>query len=225
MPKHIFKSSDHEILSTDGLIYTTAFGIVAQGATHIPSFRKPDNEDFYILVDKEYRTFQPSKTVFGLSYQQEDGSFSEPLTAIFCHIGGIEEECVVLGTFSQSHANDVFDSLSPYDDIPTGRWTFWEKYPKIFFYVRAGLEPVRENMLYLTPQMVPLRFNKDREGRIYGYGLNPETGDISSLPAIATCTWIPGQRIEQTLADHEGRPLERESGAAYSKLIPGKKKQ
>ncbi len=208
MPKYIFKTFDHEILSTKDLVFTTAFDKVAQGATHIPSFRKPDNEKFFILVDKEYRTFQPGKTVFGLSYQQEDGTFSEPLTAIFCHIGGIEEECIVLGTFSQSHANDVFDSLGPYDDIPTGRWDFWEKYPKIFFYVKDGLELIRENMLFLTPQMVHLRFNKDREGKLYGYGLDPDSGEIKLFPAVASISWIPGKCVEQTLISPSGLSLE-----------------
>lgn len=218
MPKHIIKTDDHEILSLEGLDYRIAFSTIPVGATHIPSFRAEKDEDFFIKVGDEYRTFKPGKSVFGFSYKQEDGTYSEPLTAVFCHIGGIEGACVVLGKYSQSSADDMFDGLSPYDDIPSGRWNFCCKYPQIFFSVHKNYEPVPENMLYLRPHMIRVRLSPGSDRKLYGYGPDPETGEIKLFPAQATYIWEPGQVIQQTFIGLDGQPLEKESGVAQRRF-------
>lgn len=206
MPKIIFKSFDHEILSTEGLSYKTGFTKVYKDATHLPSFSEYGIENYYVMVGNECRSFTPGMSVYGFSYQQEDGTWSEPMTAIFCRIGDIEEECVILGNYSQSSADDYWDSLSPYGDVPCGRWDFWSKYPMIFRKNENGQPVIPERLKNLRPDMSRLRFTT-RDGVICGYGVDPENGTVGLRPAVATCIRKPGRWIETTLTGLDGQTL------------------
>lgn len=114
----------------------------------------------------------------------------------------------------------MFDELSPYDDIPSGRWDFWCHYPQIFFSLKNGLEPTRENMLYWRPSMIRVKLGDNISGgKIVGYGRDPETGEIKALPALATCTWEEGVWLQQSLTDLDGQPLEKNLANARERWL------
>lgn len=95
--------------------------------SHLPMFKK---KKYYIELDNEKRWFIPLKSVCGLCYRQEDGSMSDPYIATFCKLEGEKDDCVILGCYSQSCAQDELDDAGPFDELPTG--VCWRDSPKVF---------------------------------------------------------------------------------------------
>ena len=179
----LFKCKKYEVLSTDGLRYETSFSRLCTGKnTHLPVFDK--KEDLYVQVGTEVKTFTPKRIVYAFRYYDEDGQLSEPWTAIFCSLEGEEHDCVILGRFAQSPADDYLDSLSPFDDVACGFYRCWREAPDIFFYDRERNRPYRPDLSKVT---VPNNAScKDADGNyiIGGFRYNPDTEEIEIVPLV-----------------------------------------
>jgi hypothetical protein len=99
----------------------------------------------------------------------EDGQMSRPYTAVFCTIDG--EEAVILAEYTQSHADDEFDNMSPYSDC-CGVWRFWSRKPSFYGEINpcsriADSEGVRRS--YATPKLRNIRYDIKRMSDIEVY--------------------------------------------------------
>ena len=132
----LFQCKKYEVLSMDGLRYETKLDRLynADKQTHIPIFER--DKDLFVQVGNEVRKFDPKLIRYGFRYYDNDGNLSQPFTAVICELEGETSDCVILGKYAQSADDDYWDSLSPFSDVPCGRWTFWEVVPDIFFYDR-----------------------------------------------------------------------------------------
>ena len=130
--KRIYKSDEIEVLSIEGLKYTTKFDHLEEDSTHIPVFDK-EQERYFIHMGDELRGFTINKIVYGFRYYDEDGNLSPMWTAIFCNLDKEDSECVILGKYWQNYDADLLDNLSPYDDLPCGRFHFESSKPKVFY--------------------------------------------------------------------------------------------
>jgi len=134
--KTIFKSEEITVLSTKDLRYRTDFtpdAIVPKVSTHYPIFYHHCDQHWFVRMGEDVREIRFHKSTFGFRYYDEEGRLSPYWTAIFCQMEGEEDECVILARFYQNDACDYFDRLSPYDDVPSGRWQFESSCPSVFF--------------------------------------------------------------------------------------------
>lgn len=130
--KRIYKSKEIEVLSLEGLSYTTKFDHLEEGSTHIPRFDK-EQERYFVHMGEELRGFTINKIVYGFRYYDEDGNLSPMRTAIFCNLDKEDNECVILGKYWQNYDADLLSGLGPYDDLPCGRFHCESSIPKVFY--------------------------------------------------------------------------------------------
>lgn len=170
------------VLSLEGLTYTTSFTEMVKEQTHIPMF---EDKEYFYLADDKYQGFIPTKCLYGFRYQMEDGQMSRPYTAVFCTIDG--EEAVILAEYAQSHADDEFDSMSPYSDC-YGVWKFWSRKPSFYGEINSrsnavDLEGVRRS--YDTPKLRNIRYDINKFLSIYPMGLKVEGCRVYEEEGIA----------------------------------------
>jgi len=174
--KYIFKADNYEILSLAGLKYETSFDRIYsenEKNTHLPMFdTKGEN---YVKVGTELKRFTFLKSTYAFRYYDDNGNLSPRWTAVFCKLEGEPHDCVILSRFAQSSSDDKFDSLSPYDDVPVGRWSFWSEYPRIFFKERDGKNPFKPDLWRVQVRSDILRWDENINTCILGYAYDPET--------------------------------------------------
>lgn len=177
----LFKCKKYEVLSTEGLRYETSFDrMCGWKNSHFPVFNTKDG--LFVQVGTEVRSFIPKRAVYAFRYYDEAGQLSEPWTAIFCTLEGEDHECVILGRYSQSPADDFLDSLSPFDDIPSGFYRCEREYPEIFYLDRERTRPYRPNLEKVTVPHTASCKSEDGEYVIGGFRYNPETEKIEIVP-------------------------------------------
>ena len=131
----IHKGEDYEILSAQGLNYRTDFtpdAIVPEISTHFPILYHHYDQHWFVKVGDDIREIRYKKSIFGFRYYDDKGNLSPYWTAVFCQMEGEEEDVVILGHYYQCRNSDYWDSLSPFADVPSGRWDFHSSYPRIF---------------------------------------------------------------------------------------------
>ena len=180
--KAIFQCCEYEVLSMDGLRYETGFNRIydASKNTHIPVF---DQEgDMYIQVGREVLRFIPKLIRYAFRYYDNDGNLSQPFTAIICELEGQETDCVILARYAQSQADDYWESLGPYDDVPCGRWDFWSVKPDIFFADRERTRRLSYSLLRVKTPGETFGYDDDGNPLIRAYRYNPDENKIESVP-------------------------------------------
>ena len=129
--KKLFASKEIEVLSLEGLNYTTNFDHVSKTSSHVPIFNKEkDQKTFYVHMGEEIRSFEFNKVVYGFRYYDDNGELSPFWTAIFCQLEGEESECVILGRYYQNADADFMDGCW---ELPYGIYRPQSSYPKVFY--------------------------------------------------------------------------------------------
>lgn len=174
--RYIFKTDNYEILSLEDLRYETSFDRIyneKEKNTHLPVFDV--NENTYVKMGEELRQFFFIKSTYAFRYYDNGGVVSPRWTAIFCKLEGEPKDCVILSRFAQSSSDDSFDNLNPYGDIPTGRWSFWSEYPRIFFKERDGKNPFKPSMQRVWIRSDMTRWDENLNTCILGYAYDSES--------------------------------------------------
>lgn len=127
--KKIFLSDEIEVLSLEGLNYTTNFDSVVEKSSHLPVF-STKQEKYFIHMGEEIRWFVINKTQYGFRYYDDEGGLSPFWTAIFCQLEGEDSECVILGRYYQNADADFLDSCW---EIPYGCYHPQTCYPRVFY--------------------------------------------------------------------------------------------
>lgn len=177
----IFKGKKYEVLSMDGLRFETNFDHIynTDKNSHVPIFEL--EKELFVQVGTGVRKFIPKLIRYAFRYYDNEDNLSEPLTAVICELEGEDGDCVILGKYAQSAADDYWDSLSPYSDMPTGRWDFWSEVPDIFF---SDRDRNKGKPYYLRRVETPggnYQY-KDGDNYICGYRYNPDKNDIEIIP-------------------------------------------
>lgn len=158
--KKIFASEEMEVLSLEGLNYTTNFSCVIEGSSHVPVF---DNklEKYYVHMGEEIRGFVINKTLYGFRYYDDNGELSPYWTAIFCQLEGEDSECVILGRYYQNGDADYMDSCW---ELPCGRYSPKSSSPMVFYRSKEDFV----NMRYYFPKL----YKVAEEFVAYKYDIN-----------------------------------------------------
>ena len=127
--KRLFISDEIEVLSLEGLNYTTAFESVPEKSSHLPMF-STEQEKYYVHMGEEIRWFVVNKTQYGFRYYDDNGELSPFWTAIFCQLEGEDSECVILGRYYQNADADFLDGCW---EIPYGCYHPYTYYPRVFY--------------------------------------------------------------------------------------------
>lgn len=127
--KKIFASEEFEVLSLEGLNYTTNFNSVIEDSSHLPVF-STKQEKYYVHMGEEIRCFVVHKTQYGFRYYDKNGELSPHWTAVFCQLEGEDSECVILGRFYQNADADFMDSCW---ELPHGIYHPRSSFPRVFY--------------------------------------------------------------------------------------------
>ena len=125
----LFTSNEIEVLSLEGLNYTTNFSSVIEKSSHVPIFSKKQ-QLYYVHMGEEIRGFVINKTQYGFRYYNDNGELSPYWTAIFCQLEGEESECVILGRYYQNEDADFMDSCW---ELPYGCYRPRTSCPRVFY--------------------------------------------------------------------------------------------
>lgn len=215
----LFQCKKYEVLSMDGLRYETKLDRLynADKQTHIPIFER--DKDLFVQVGNEVRKFDPKLIRYGFRYYDNEGNLSQPFTAVICELEGETSDCVILGKYAQSANDDYWDSLSPFSDVPSGRWNFWQDVPEIFFYDR---ERTRRKPYGLYKVNIPCGgfWPENGDRVVYAFRYNPEKEEIEAFPTeIQELSFKPnGEMIVKAKEIDEGNAFwTREDCRAWCK--------
>lgn len=156
--KKIFASEEIEVLSLEGLNYTTNFDHVVKGSSHLPVFSK-DQEMYYVHMGEEIRSFVIHKVQYGFRYYDDNGEQSPLWTAIFCQLEGEDSECVILGRYYQNSDADYLDSCW---EIPYGIYHPRSSYPKVFYRSKEDFVNMRNcvpSLYRVSPDFVAYKYD------------------------------------------------------------------
>ena len=202
----LFQCKKYEVLSMDGLRYETKLNRLynADKQTHIPIFKR--DKDLFVQVGNEVRKFDPKLIRYGFRYYDNEGNLSQPFTAVVCELEGECADCVILGKYAQSADDDYWDSLSPYSDVPCGRWKFWQDVPEIFFYDR---ERTRRKPYGLYKVNIPCGgfWPENGDRVVHAFRYNPEKEAIEAFRTeIQELSFKPnGEKIIKAKEIDEGK--------------------
>ena len=202
----LFQCKKYEVHSMDGLRYETKLNRLyyADKQTHIPIFKR--DTDLFVQVGNEVRKFVPKLIRYGFRYYDNEGNLSQPFTAVICELEGETSDCVILGKYAQSADDDYWDSLSPYSDVPCGRWKFWQDVPEIFFYDR---ERTRRKPYGLYKVNIPCGgfWPENGDRVVHAFRYNPEKEEIEAFRTeIQELSFKPnGEKIIKAKEIDEGK--------------------
>lgn len=163
--KTIFTSKEINVLSLEGLEYTTNFSSVIAGSTHLPVFSR-SQEKYFVHMGEELRWFIVNKTVYGFRYYDENGELSPYWTAIFCQLEGEDSECVILGRYFKNADAELLESSW---ELPYGYFRPETSYPRVFYKDKESfvrMECYRPDLTHMHGSFVAYRYDEEKHAAV-----------------------------------------------------------